>query len=1035
MSDIQRYLLEFDRSRRDATAVAAQSAQRLQKGELKLLQLIEELGEYLNDQDAAVRGKTMAYLAEVLANVPPKVLSLQQRNLLCDFVLSRLEDTEGIGSCAKALMALEQLGKWDNERAATVMQTFLDQTHPLRQFKQQSGRYPVLQLIDLLMTKYRDALRKQHEDNEDFLPRFIAYFEGEKDPRNLMVVFSILKVPMTEWTIGPCAQDLFDAVFNYFPITFRPPPDDPYGITAQDLKDRLRECISSTSEFASYAFPALLDKLDSTSMNTKRDVLQAIISAVQKYGPRTIALYSITLWDSLKFEILNVQEEDLAVEALNGLAEIAKTLSQGTDGSLRAYLTPITKECNEHLEDAPTKQSEAAARILRKIAGASAGADKIVSVGVIPRLFELYQTADTLAKRRGLLEVLAHLIRASTEVYGDWRSIGTAGEMQPVNGLLDFRDQVLIVLHNGLKTAPVKEVSFRLVCLDGLLQLSKVRQLLNDEDIGRIIELFHTIVINEESYGKDEVKAAAINGLVEIAHQKPQVIVDKAFPAFLAELPDSDANGSREYVPVLEAFAKLASEEKVFDTVALRLKNKFAAAVAQKASSTYIAALLSALLYALNQGARQLEENSESASYYQDIALPLLQRASSIDASHPEAFNDETILDLVGRICNVIIRSRSVELQNQVIPELYTLFRKTPQDQLPPFKVDSPPEQTKTMIVSTHLLASFRKEATLPFELQLLISSLVDFSQQPHLSTPVRSASLRQMSLLLNKYIPSASFKKGSEGSFPVSLFMPLFASESLDPNRIRIIFAFLKALLLRNAPILSTLYPSLLQFLSDTTHGLTVARAFTTLLQPDDLLTKSNHASINGLHKQKAFAMLVPSITAAFRTASAETKPNYLIALSGILRWIPFDIVVEEISALVPLLLQSLDLRGEEVVKEAAIGTLDSIIREKPKLVEEHAGSLIARLLENTTPKPSRKPQAAAKEGEGTTTPRVRVAALKCLQLVPQKFRTEVVLPYRRQTVKQLTKALDDRRREVRYAAVRCRTQWLEVDEVEDDE
>jgi hypothetical protein len=64
-------------------------------------------------------------------------------------------------------------------------------------------------------------------------------------------------------------QDLFDAVFNYFPITFRPPPDDPYGITAQDLKDRLRECISSTPDFAPHAFPALLDKLDSTSMNTK----------------------------------------------------------------------------------------------------------------------------------------------------------------------------------------------------------------------------------------------------------------------------------------------------------------------------------------------------------------------------------------------------------------------------------------------------------------------------------------------------------------------------------------------------------------------------------------------------------------------------------------------------------------------------------------------------------------------------------------------------------------------------------------------
>lgn len=84
-----------------------------------------------------------------------------------------------------------------------------------------------------------------------------------------MMIFSLLQVPMTEWDIRASAQNLFEAVFNYFPVTFKPPPDDPYGITAQDLKDRLRDCIASNSDFASYSIPALLDKLDSTAINTK----------------------------------------------------------------------------------------------------------------------------------------------------------------------------------------------------------------------------------------------------------------------------------------------------------------------------------------------------------------------------------------------------------------------------------------------------------------------------------------------------------------------------------------------------------------------------------------------------------------------------------------------------------------------------------------------------------------------------------------------------------------------------------------------
>ncbi|KAF2009874.1 hypothetical protein BU24DRAFT_400382 [Aaosphaeria arxii CBS 175.79] len=1026
-TDIQQYLLDFDKNRKEATATAQRSATRLQNNDLKLLRLIEELGEFFNSEDGTTRSRAMSYLAEVLSSVPQKVLSLQQRNLLCDFVLSRIEDSEGLGFCAKALSALEERGKWDQDRVVAILEAFLTHTHPLRQYKQQSERYPVLHLIDTLIAKYRDALRVHHDETPDFLSRFILYFDGEKDPRNLMVVFSILKVPMTEWQIGADAQQLFDAVFNYFPITFRPPPDDPYGITAQDLKNRLRDCISSTADFAPYAFPSLLDKLDSTSMNTKRDVLQTITAAVTEYGPRTVSLYSITLWDALKFEILNVQEEDLAEEALVGLAAIARTLSQGTSGPLNAYLRPIIKECNEHLEDAPTKQSQASARILNKIADVSADVTNTLLAGILPNLFLLFQTAETMAKKRGLLEVLVQLISANIDVYGDWRSIGGAGEQPPPNALAQFREQALEIMLTGLENAPIKEVSFRLVCLDGLLQLSKTRQLLTDEDIGRIIQLFHTIIIQEEAYGKDEVKDAATNGLVEIAHQKPQVVIDKAFPAFLAKLPDFDNGQDASYIQVLEAFAKLAGEEKVFDTVILRLKNKFSAAVAQGASSAYIVALLSAMLYALNRGSSKLEESPETSPYYQDIVLPLLERTASPDVSHPKAFDKDKTLDLVGRICGIIIRSQSVEQQNQTSKELYTLFRGTPQNELPPFSKTLTIEQSRTMIVSTHLLASFRREAALPCEVDLLISSLVDFSQQPNLSGPVRSASLRQISLLINKYITTPGLKTCMDPL--IDSPVDLFNIEKLDASRIRITFACLKALVLRNSTALSKLYPRLLSFLSHPTYGSMVAHGFTTLLQPDDLLTKANYCQISGLHKQKTFALLVPSITQAFKDATPDTKPNYLIALSGILRWMPFEIVVEEVAQLVLPLLQSLDLKGEDLVKEAAIATLTSILKERPNTLEQHTGSLINRLLDNSTISGKRIGATP------TTPPRVRAAALRGLESLPTQFRVDIVLPYRRQVVKKLTAALDDSKREVRYAAVKCRNAWLLVDEVGDDD
>ena len=93
---------------------------------------------------------------------------------------------------------------------------------------------------------------------KDFLDGYILLAEGEKDPRNLLLAFAIARVLLIEFEIAahvevgacmrPCvqsasifmSQDLFNITFCYFPITFRPPPDDPYGITSDDLKNALR---------------------------------------------------------------------------------------------------------------------------------------------------------------------------------------------------------------------------------------------------------------------------------------------------------------------------------------------------------------------------------------------------------------------------------------------------------------------------------------------------------------------------------------------------------------------------------------------------------------------------------------------------------------------------------------------------------------------------------------------------------------------------------------------------------------------------
>lgn len=124
MSDITLYLVEADKDKDEARRTALRSADRLASGELKLVSLIEDAGEYINNEDARMRVKSLSYLSDVLEQVRPKVLSGQQRNLLCGFILTRVtDDTEGAGYCARALLALEKLGKWDQDTAASIANT------------------------------------------------------------------------------------------------------------------------------------------------------------------------------------------------------------------------------------------------------------------------------------------------------------------------------------------------------------------------------------------------------------------------------------------------------------------------------------------------------------------------------------------------------------------------------------------------------------------------------------------------------------------------------------------------------------------------------------------------------------------------------------------------------------------------------------------------------------------------------------------------------------------------------------------------
>ena len=720
------------------------------------------------------------------------------------------------------------------------------------------------------------------------------------------------------------------------------------------------------------------------------------------YETQTINLYSVSLWDALKFEILNVQEEDLAEESLKALSLIGAKFAQ-SEGPLDAYLRPIIKECNEHLEDAPTKQSEAAGRILHAIASSAVTVADKIAKGVLPTLFSLYGASESIMKRRGLLEDFNHIVKA----YIDLAASQTKIEVEPLQA---FSSDALGVMLRALTHAPKAEVSFRLTALRGIAQLLAVRNLLSQDESYQAVDAVSGVTLQEQLKGHADIRSEAMKALTEMAHSSPDAIRIRTIPAFMVELPDVPP-GESNYATVLEAFTQLSSEQQVFDTVVLRLKNKLNAARAQGAPREYQWALLLALLYAFTYGRPMPDEDGIlRSSYFTDYAEPFISTMQDDRGTD----QDPRTLEIIGCVCNIILRPQRLHFQSMAYSKYLDWMSSTRSN-----AIEYTTPHRNIAPFSLYYYAALRPEVIEPEDIVSLLHAQADYALNAP-KDPGTTAALQHISLIINKFInPKAMQLTLTNAKIEIE---PMI-SNNPSPQSISVAFAVVKGLLVQGkCAALTTRYLQiLLQLLSSSDKS--VARRFANILTPDDILTKENHCLISGLYKQKVFNQLVPSIIDAVRTADTSTKPNYLIALSGILRWLPYSMIESSLSSLIAPLLQTLDLTdaAEQEVKASTLTIFESVLMHDPSIVSEHASSLITRLLNSTA-----GPANMAK---------VRAKALQSLALVPRQLKREVVMPYRRQVVKKLMACLDDPKRDVRAEAVKCRTAWLGVDEADEEE
>lgn len=83
-----------------------------------LIEIVQQLGEYINDDDPILRGKAVSFLTAVIKALSPRFLSRQQIQVLTTFFCDRIED----GGAIAGLDNLQGLDRFNRELATETAQ-------------------------------------------------------------------------------------------------------------------------------------------------------------------------------------------------------------------------------------------------------------------------------------------------------------------------------------------------------------------------------------------------------------------------------------------------------------------------------------------------------------------------------------------------------------------------------------------------------------------------------------------------------------------------------------------------------------------------------------------------------------------------------------------------------------------------------------------------------------------------------------------------------------------------------------------------
>ncbi len=297
------------------------------------------------------------------------------------------------------------------------------------------------------------------------------------------------------------------------------------------------------------------------------EVLSTLSACVAAYSADTIAGWSSQIWDALKFEIWNGENEDFILSALAVLRAMTVSLGRSqynwssTDGALAEFVIPAATECKNRFQDSKKQYMVSSGKILRSIASGSPYAFHLVAMTVLPDMHVIWQDLNLPSEKKMLLTVYNYILNARL-AQPDITAIATTPEDDIQNATLirsfdRFRDGIVEVYFNAVSNirqeAASSSIPFGAPAVQGLVLLFKIPSYLSAVEQGIIVQELNTILFSTPS--GDDTRTAVLSSLQKISAEEPKIFQDITLMTLMEKLPNTLSRDEEERKAELEAIA------------------------------------------------------------------------------------------------------------------------------------------------------------------------------------------------------------------------------------------------------------------------------------------------------------------------------------------------------------------------------------------------------------------------------------------------------------------------------------------------